>query len=379
MMKFLPKTLGVLTLLATLLLSACSMLNLPAGGGGTTPNVPKAKNVALLLPLQGNAGESGQAIRNGFLAAYYYAKQNNQAGAPEVKVVDTSGGNIVALYQQAVANGADFVVGPLTKTDVQALANQGGLAVPTLALNTLPSQRNVINLYQFGLSPQDEAEQAAIKARQDGHSRALVIAPAGNWGTDAAQAFEQKWQAQGGTVVQRFAYPPKADFAGLIRNALGIEQHTKKASLDAKPRQDIDMIFMVAFPADGRQIKPMLTFYNASNIPVYSTSLVYNGIPAPQYDNDLNGVMFDDMPWIVGPDIPAWADIRNNAQNLWASSYNRSPRLYALGVDAYHLTYVFNQLSSGVVGATGKLTLRNQRIYRQLEWATMQDGTPQHQ
>lgn len=378
MTTFLSKVLRISALLTTVLLSACTMLSLPSGGGAA-PNVPKAKNVALLLPLQGSAGESGQAIRNGFLAAYYYAKQNNQVGTPEVKVVDTSGGNVVALYQQAVTNGADFIVGPLTKAEVQTLANAGGLTVPTLALNTLPSQRNVTNLYQFGLSPQDEAEQAAVKARQDGHSRALVIAPAGDWGTDVAQAFEQKWQAQGGTVVQRFAYPPKADFAGLVRGALGIEQHTKKASLNAVPRQDVDAIFMVAFPADARVIKPLLTFYNASNIPVYSTSVVYSGIPAPQYDNDLNGVIFNDMPWVVGPDIPAWTDIRNNAQTLWPASYQRSPRLYALGVDAYHLTYVFNQLATGVVGATGKLTLRNQRVYRQLEWATMQDGTPQHQ
>jgi len=374
------RLLASLSLFSALLLSACSTLDLGNHPSTVVPSVNKATHVALLLPLQGSQGESGQATRNGFLAAYYYAKQNNASDLPQVTVIDTSGGNIGDLYQQAVAGGADFIVGPLTKLEVQTLANQGNLPVPTLALNRLPAQSSVANLYQFGLAPQDEAQQVALKGWQDGHRRVLIFAPASAWGKEVADSFQQQWQQQGGVVAARYDYPAKADFPSLVRGALGIVKTTRKSSLDAKPRQDVDMIFMLAFPTDARQIKPLLTFYNAGNIPVYSTSIVYSGNPTPTYDTDLDGVIFNDIPWIIGPDIPAWATIRDYSQTLWPDSYRRFPRLYALGVDAYHLTYVFNQLSAGgVVGATGLLTLKDQQVHRQLQWATIVSGNAQHQ
>jgi len=362
-MKLFPMR-PILTLLATLLLSACSISTLSTESAA--PVVAKPKNITLLVPLEGANGSSGQAIRNGFLAAYYYAKQN-MADAPAINVVDTNTGssNIVALYQQAATKGADFIVGPLTKQDVQTLAGHDHLTIPVLALNTLDMPKTVTHLYQFGLSPQEEAAQVASRAKQDGFSRALIIAPAGSWGNDIAKAFEEKWQKAGGTITYRLAYPSKGDMTLMVQKAL------KNGT--ANP----DVVFLVATPSYARQIKPLLTFYGTHSLAVYATSLVYTGVPSGQ-DHDLDGIIFADMPWTLGTDTPALNQIRSTIQTLWGDSYNRSPRLYALGIDAYHLTYAFNQLSSGVDGATGKLTLdTNQRVRRTLEWAKFKDGVPQ--
>lgn len=356
-----------LCLCITLFLSACSYNVLPAEKNSTPPPVSKPKNIALLLPLEGPNGSSGQAIRNGFLAAYYYTKQT-LSSVPTVNVIDTSGGNIIALYQQAVEKGADFVVGPLIKQDLQTLINQGHLTVPTLALNTLDNTSGVVeNLYQFSLSQQDEAEQTAIRAKQDGYSHALLIVPAGNWGAEIAQSFTQKWQQQGGDMTGTFTYPLSGNMSVFIRNAL------------AKARQNTDVIFLAAFPTYARQINPFLTRDDGSHFPVYGTSLLYEYENPPTGKNhSLNGILFDDMPWIIGSDTSTWHQIRSNIQTLWGNSYNRSPRLYAFGIDAYHLTYTLNQLSSGVDGTTGKLTVGNhQRIYRTLDWAKFQDGLVQ--
>ncbi len=362
----------------TLWLAGCATAGI---GGG--PSVPKATKVALLLPLQGPNAARGQAIRNGFLTAYYYAKQQ-QPDAPAVDVIDTSRGNVVELYQQAVANGANFVVGPLTKEELRAVASQGRLPVPTLALNTLDDGARVANLYQFGLSPQDEAQQAAVRARQDGHSRVLVIVPAGTWGQGIAAAFEKQWQSLGGTVVDSYAYPPKGDFSYGIRNLLRVNPPPKNSTpgqrYSPQPRQDADMIFLAAFPQQARQIKPSLLFYNAGNVPVYATSLIYSGKPSPGYDQDLNGIEFGDMPWLLGPDLPQWGEIREQMKSSWAASYGASPRLYALGIDAYHLTYGLGRLTTGanLQGATGNLSVdSNQYIKRQLEWAKIENGLPQ--
>jgi len=318
------------------------------------------------------------------ILAYYYAKQQ-QSDAPTVNVIDTSNGDIVALYQQAVANGADFVVGPLTKSDLQTLTAKGELSVPTLALNTLDNGAGAVhNLYQFGLSPQDEAEQAAVRAKQAGHSRALVIAPAGAWGQGIAQAFEKRWQSLGGTIVDTYAFIPKGDLNNGVRKLLAASAASKNAPNRSRfvptSRSDFDVIFMAAFPSDARQIKPLLVYYNVGNTPVYATSLIYSGTPSPVADSDLNGVEFSDMPWILGPDMPQWSAMRDRMKTLWGASYDASPRLYAFGVDAYHLTYTLNKIagSSGTIpGATGTLSIdANQQVKRQLKWAKMENGVP---
>ncbi|HVV67810.1 MAG TPA: penicillin-binding protein activator [Gammaproteobacteria bacterium] len=358
----------LLLLLAAGWLVGCSYSSSFAGGGA--PSNQKPTKIALLLPLQGSIGASGQAVRNGFLTAYYYAKQQ-QSNAPTVDVIDTSGGNVVGLYQQAVAQGADFIVGPLSKDNLQTLVGQGKLTVPTLALNTLDNGGAIKNLYQFGLSPKDEAAQAAMQARSDGRQRALVIYPGSAFGQGIAGAFEKSWKNHGGSIVGNYAYQSNTNLSGWVRGVMGVRRGSKVSS----GRQDMDMIFLVGFPEQARQIMPLLAYYNGDKIPVYATSLVYSGNPNPQNDRDLNGIQFSDMPWILGPDTPQWSEMRAHIQSLWGNSYSRFPRLYAFGIDAYHLTY---RLGSSVKGATGELSLdSDQHIRRQLQWAQIQNGVPQ--
>jgi outer membrane PBP1 activator LpoA protein len=354
--------------LITLLLSACSFntLSTQSTESARLPISSAPKNVTLFVPLEGANASSGQAVRNGFLAAYYYAKQNG-ANAPTITVVDTNseGGNIIALYQEAVSKGADFIVGPLTKRDVQTLTHQDHLSVPVLALNTIDNTTVTPNLYQFGLLPKDEVVQVAVRAKHDGFSRAVIMTPVGNWGSEMASAFEEKWRTQGGEIVDRLTYAPRENMTAVVQ---------KVFKNSTRP----EVIFLVATPMDARQIKPLLTFYGSRSLPVYATSSVYTGNPSGE-DHDLEGIIFADMPWTIGDDTPALHQIRSNIQTLWPESYARAPRLYALGIDAYHLTYAFSQLLSGVAGATGTLTLdANQRIHRTLEWATFKAGKPQH-
>jgi outer membrane PBP1 activator LpoA protein len=366
---------GILTACTTTPFSGFS-----SGPTSTSANVEKPTKIALLVPIEGSLGATGQAIRNSFLSAYFYAKEQ-QENPPTVTVVDTSGGNITALYQQAVAQGANFIVGPLTKMDVQTLASSGQLSVPTLALNTLDNNAGAANLYQFGLSPQDEAAQVAEKAFRDGHRRALVISPIGAWGQGIADAFTKRWQSLGGTIVDTYAYPAKGEYTSGIRDLLQVTQRKSDSSgSKAVPehRQDADVIFLAAFPQQARQIRPLLLFYNAGDLPVYATSLIYSGVPSPMYDQDLNGIIFADMPWVLNySQSPRLTSIHQRVTSLWPSSFNRSPRLYGFGVDAYTLATQFNDLNSGIAGATGQLSLgQNGVINRELSWAQIRNGVP---
>lgn len=364
----------------------------PVSSSPIDVNVSRPTRIALLLPLGGGPLKHyAKAIQNGFFTAYYDEK-NNGGSVPSISLVNTSGTNVVSAYQQAVAEGANFIVGPLTKAEVAALARQGNLSVPTLALNTLDNNQRINNLYQFGLSPLDEAYQAADKAHQDQHQNALIIAPNSAWGKSVANVFIHRWQALGGKIVGQGYYTNQQSLMHDVSNLLQVKEskNARKEDRSGKRiksvpthRQDADVIFMVATPIYARQIRPLLRYYFAGNIPVYATSQIYSGRVNPEQNIDLNGVLFCDMPWVLSNALPAsLAKIQQQVQAAWPDSYSSNAKLYALGVDAYRVTMNLNQMAahpqSGFAGATGTLFLgQNLHVYRQLAWSRFVNGQVQ--
>ncbi len=337
-------------------------------------NTQHPKHIVLLLPLQGPLGASGQAVRDGFLSAYYGSPNKAQQ---TVSFLDTNqNSNISALYQQAIGQGADAVVGPLTKEDVQSLAQQSSFSVPTIALNytnvwfgSLPT-----NFYEFGLSPLDEAKQLAERAWQAGHRRAIIIAPQDEWGQRVSKTLVTNWSALGGSVADTFYFTPQMDLNQSIATLLHANTNNDrnaKVPAEQQRRQDFDTIFLLASPQSARQIVPLLKYYYADKTPIFSTSAIYSGSPEPQRDSDLNGVTFSDTPWTL--------QMANSKGS--AGSDSRFNRLYAVGRDAYLLSNQMARFSKlpnfPIYGATGALTLTpQQQIYRRLAWVQMRNGRP---
>jgi outer membrane PBP1 activator LpoA protein len=320
----------------------------------TTANVDSS-HIALLLPTTGSAASAGQSVRDGFMAAYY-----SHPSGHSVKLYDTNGADIAAVYSKAIDEGATMVVGPLTKPEVSRLADSG-IRIPTLVLNNIPTQGTKRNLYQFALSPNDEAEQVAQRAYAQGFTRALVIAPADSWGQGVVNSFAKQYNSLGGQVRESVAYTNGTPLDSTIKNALQAKSPSAKNNDKTAPdrRQDIDVIFLVATPDKARAIKPLLNFYYANNIPVYATSIIYTGVSDPFKNQDLNGIQFSTLPWYLN----------NSAAKANTTS------LYAFGYDAYNMATNFNQLTNGYSGVTGVLYLRpNQQIYRQGVWAQFRDG-----
>ncbi len=390
-MQHFRKTLSCVIGLSFLaLINSCSLNNNASvydtgSSVGSTTGTPK--QIALLLPLTGPMAGPGQAVRDGFMSSYYQSIQSGSINT-KVRVYNTAqGSDIETLYETAIREGADCVVGPLEKEKVQRLA-RSPVPVTTIALNYLneSSSQGSANLYQFGLSPLDEAAQVAQYAHQQGHQSALIIAPAGPWGYGVVQAFNTQWKQLGGRVGAQFFYMPNQDLSAYIRQVLKVnDKADTQVKLASQPmssvvgynrqaeqksayhRQDVDMIFLVAQAAKARQINPLLKFYYAGDLPVYSISLVYSGIPSPMADQDLNGIVFDDMPWVFNP---------------MASKLSRFPRLYALGKDAFTVVMKRGEWrsspSSTISGYTGVLSLKaGNRISRQLVWGRFEQGEVQ--
>lgn len=346
---------------------------------GTLP-----RHLALLLPLSGELASAGEALREGFLAAYYQALASGST-VPAIRLYDTETGDISALYQQAVANGADLVVGPLNKDKLAALMEQPSLPVPLFGLNYADNTHNRHdNLYQFGLSISDETRQLAQQAWIDGHRSTLVIKPDIGWAESGAGAFDKQWHAQGGTIRKSLNYSLSSpDYSELLRDALLINdsqeritrlQRTLGKTVNSVPRRrgDIDMIMLFAYPEQGRQLKPTLDFLYAENLPVFATSHIYEGRHNPSQDQDLNGIRFTAMPWT----IPSLAESGIRPYQPMAAAYRN---LFAMGVDAYRLHQWLALLKAlpdnTLRGQTGTLAMAAEnRLVRTLPLAQFENG-----
>lgn len=391
-----------LTIIATVLLGGCSNTatrTIPALGANTTAWEPagstaQPQQIALLLPLSGPNAPYANAIRNGFFTAYYHQK-NETGNAPTIRVFDTAGADIKTVYQSAMAQGADFIVGPLDKADVLTLATDVQSSIPILALNTIPSSVTVKNnaLYEFGLSPTDEAQQAALKAWQDQHRNVIILAPNSTWGQRLVNAFSAEWKQLGGNIIATQYYGDMASLSKNIANVLHIDAglqderalknmfHENMRYIPAR-RQDFDSIFLVSSPTMARQIRPLLQFYFVNDIPIYATSEIYSA--ENNTTPDLDGIQFCDIPWTLAPTrLPSTTQtIQQRIQTLWPDTFTRYAKFYALGVDAFSLTGQLAQLQTypqaGMPAATGTLYVTPQHyVYRQLMWAKIQNGQPQ--
>ncbi len=332
----------------------------PQAESGSVPRL------ALLLPLSGSLASSSEAIRDGFMAAHY------SRGAPGVVRIYDSGADansVRTAYADALRDGARAIAGPLRKEDVLALADMGAPAVPVLALNYLDANRPApADLYQFGLSAEDEAAAAARDAAAQGLRRALTLTPQGEWGERALDAFTQAFAERGGVVSRAERYDASAiDFADPIRALLAIndsrERHRAltnllgvKPEFEPRRRGDADLIFFAARGAAVRQMAPQLRFHRASGLPIYATAQVYSG---GEPSAELNGVRFCDGPWMT-ESAGLWASARNEAQVLFPNRAADLTRLNALGYDAYALVSLLAQQrrpQNTVPAATGRLTL----------------------
>lgn len=329
------------------------------------------QQIALLLPMTGKHAQAAKAIKDGFLASYYKSNKSGPAQV-NVRVYDTTQGDIRHLYFKALDEGANFVIGPLAKEDVYQLSllSTSQMRAPILALNNHPQSRPSPAFVQFSLAPEDEAAQIADKAMLKGYRTASVIVPDNDWGRRTAIAFSQRWQQQGGRVQRTVYANPTGDQSAAVRRLLGVENQQKPS------RHDTDIIVMAAPPEQARQWKPLFDFYYAEDIPVYATSSIYSGTPNSKLDRDMNGVIFCDMPWII--DNHRSHEMRELLSQSAPSESSQYNRLFAMGVDAYQLSrYLTNRGFNVYDGVTGNLKVDNRyHVKRELSCAQIKDGVP---
>jgi uncharacterized protein len=200
-------------------------------------------------------------------------------------------------------------------------------------------------------------------------------------------AFRQELQAGGGDLIATAVIDSgRTDYSASITEVLRISESTAryhrlesalgtKLQFEPRRRTDIEFIFAPAQANLERLLRPQLRFHYAGDIPTYATSDAFE--PDVRANEDLEGLMFPDMPWMLGGDLAE--AVRATTRDAWPAGGPHRGRLFAFGFDAFRLAqalrYVGVSGSISVEGLTGRLSLDGERrVRRDIGWAQLHDG-----
>lgn len=359
-------------------------------------NTQTINQIAVLLPFSGEKTQTvAAAIRDGLITAHQRASTLQNAPVLRFYDIGDNAGYVRTAYKNALADGADAVIGPLRKEAVAAVVSQREIPVPTITLNTVESTglgNNASNVIQFGLAPEDEAVAAASRAAGLGYKNAIVFQTDDSRGDREARAFRDAMYLYGGDVVHVAVLPADTyDYSSQIKEALSIDQSDnrfrrlsrtigEKLFFEPSIRTDADLVFLAVSNEQARSVRTQLDFFFARNLPRLGTTRIA-GLDDDQKKNaDLNTIYYPEAPWVLRKSLnndPLKQQILENFENA-DGIYGK---LYALGADAYQIVTSLDKLGAGerLSGFTGDLELRSDgRIQRYLDWAQYVEGVSQN-
>jgi outer membrane PBP1 activator LpoA protein len=288
------------------------------------PPAPAETLPAIVLVLPGEAtpfARAAEAVRSGFFAAHA------AAGAPmaiESRDTDETPAAVMAAIEAAAWRGARMIVGPLSRDAVDALARAGETRLPVLALNVptgegpLPS-----SMLALGLRVEDEA-RSIVRALVRGPLAAGVSAGPSPFAVIVGSGgLERRAGAAFVAAAREQAWPVET-----VELSLKQERLTGLAKqLAAQPWR---AILLALDAGEAAAVRPWLP----ADVPVVATSRIHlfdqSAIGLAQ---DLEGIAFVDMPWLLEPDHAAVMTYSRPAVPYSAEL----ERLYALGIDAYRI------------------------------------------
>ncbi len=318
---------------------------------GAATDAPGARlRVVLLLPLD-NAllKRAAVTVRDG--ANVVFATRKNEVIVSECAYGGAGAESVVAAYERCVDARTDWVIGPLGRADVTALAlAKLAVARPTLmlsSLGTVPPNTMAV------LAPDLESEGEAIaqQAMSDACRAPMLVEGSGSLSGRVAVAVASYWRDQNAIKLRQAS--------------LGDRGSWRKAT-EGWRRDNVDCVIFAGAGAVLSELRPYLR-----GMSVYMTSASYE--VAPDRTTDWTGLRIADAPWLV--------DSEREDFMPYAPAEKLSPtlgRLYALGVDAARLVSAAarDSLPRSFDGAIGQLTLKDGQYRRQPMVGEFRDRAP---
>ncbi|MGS0695992.1 penicillin-binding protein activator [Shewanella sp. 0m-4] len=366
----------------------------------TQPYQPK--NIAVLLPLTGSRASVASTVKQGIIANYMATGDDSVA----LNFFDTATG-AQAAYQQAVASGAEFIIGPLLQTEVEHLQNMTAVGapvnavgeavavspvvsktIPQLYLNHIDTFTADPDKYFFALSPTDEAIDAAQRLYNDGIEQPLLLVSNDAVGHRMAESFNKAWQTLTNNPAEIHYYDGGDKMKVTVQKALGVIDSkerisrikailTPKIEADFRSRRDVDAIYMISASQDLALLKPFIDVnfsVFAEPVPLYTTSRSRVEGNDRETANELNNLTISDIPWLITPNTET-----RMVNELWPNWSNSRKRLFIMGYDALDLVGKLAQMRAlpgyQFTGRSGLLSVQpDGTLNRQLSWGRYQRG-----
>ncbi len=315
--------------------------------------------VALLLPLSGPSAALGESLLNAALMALYDIGDDRLTLLPR----DTQGlpeGAIDAV-EQAVADGAQIVLGPVFSASVQAAAQvTRGRALNMIAFSTDQSVAGD-GVYLIGFMPEQQVDRVVSFAARQGLQRFAALIPANAYGDTVVAAIQRVVPREGATITRievltggpdSFQEPVQilADYQAR-RSELEAMRAQLRARDDEVSRRTLDRLegretvsavgFDAVMLAEGgdrlRALAPLLPFYDVDPAQVRFLGTGLWDEPSLGREPSLVG------GWFAGPEPQASTEFRTRYEQLFGAL---PPRIASLAYDAAALAAVLARTRS---------------------------------
>lgn len=336
------------------------------------------QHIALLLPLSGNLQLIGNTVKQGF-------EKNLANTTVKITPFDTSKMSMSEIMQQVKAQGADTVVGPLLKQNVEQLIAhpswRSGLRV--LALNANPQDPKQAQMCYYSLSPEDEAYASADKMWQQQITRPLVLVPQNAFGQRIASAFQSRWETLGGGELEVAYYNNMEDLRPILVRTLGIVEtikdpetgQPKPVEQELTPNfQPIQGVFALG---NNQQLANIKTAIDNTEIPLplFTTSRINSPNNQASYRLLMDKVKFTDLPLFQDRTTENYKQVLKSTKGDYSLM-----RLRAFGEDAGKIINNISELQNindfTLLGLTGELSADERcHIQRKMAWFEYEKGT----
>jgi len=310
--------------------SAGAKLPPPARPGPSNPPAAGPTKVALLVPLSGANAELGKAMLEAAQLALFNTDSERLTLVPRDTAGTAEGAANAA--KSAIADGAQLILGPLLKAEVEAVKPIARDAkVNVIAFSTVTELAGG-NVFLMGFQPRQEVVREVSLARDKGLSRFAALAPNSQYGHLMTDALRDAATTGGGAVVKVEYLDPRADPAAAVKRLLGGASPAAGAS--QPPGAGFDALLL---PEGGAQLKQIARQLRDAGLDPAQVRLLGSGLwddPSIAGESALDGGWFAASP----------PEPRREFESRFQATYGHpAPRLASLAFDAAALAAVLGK------------------------------------